>query len=961
MTARWMFEMATKITEYHIKYFAHDLMCRREEGSPGRFTGALANSPQVDLNPHQVEAALFAFDSPLSKGAILADEVGLGKTIEAGILLSQFWADRKRRILILVPASLRTQWKRELAEKFFLPSVIIDGREFKKLEKSGKENPFEQDRIVICSHHFGANKAEFLCRVPWDLVVIDEAHRLRNVFKDQNIIAQTLRVALDGVRKVLLTATPLQNSLMELYGLVSFIDPLIFGDEESFRERYVKKNLPPERFQELRERLKPVCLRTLRHQVREYVNFTNRISIIQDFVPTREEQELYDRLWNYLMRPRIHAFSNKALMLMALLLMKFLASSTFAIAGTLHSLASKLENRLKAEVTNGRDEDLPDQLSEGFESSDLDSDDLTEEMAVREFQVFSVSEIRAEIEELKSMRDFAFSIQENAKGLGLCEALESGFSQVHEMKAAEKAIIFTESRRTQQYIKRVLEGTSFRGVIVLFNGTNEDRQSQEIYENWRIQHTGSEQATGNRLIDTKTALVEYFREEATIMIATEAAAEGLNLQFCSLIINYDLPWNPQRIEQRIGRCHRYGQKHDVVVVNFLNRSNAADERVFELLDQKFKLFSGVFGSSDEVIGALDCSVGFEKRIIEIYQRCREPREIEAAFDRIRDELDEKIAQSMKTTHQCLLAHFDSEVHDRLKVNFDESRMYLKRHRRRLLEISKFILGEAATFSDSQPAFELHSSPCDGVFPGFYRLGKEDDGAQVYRVGHPLARCVLEKASNLMLPCRHLIFNYTGCRENAVALEDLVGASGHLRLTKISVQGGSVEEQLVWSAKTDDGLVLEANQCERLFGICSCRIETSSRPPIDLGSLTNRETRKVLNRIIQRNECHMDNEDRKLSQWAEGEGHRRRIEIKKAADRIRKIRRKLEWAVGENDRLKISGELLLEEKKLSKVRRRHFDVQALTGQDQLRLIDAAKKRLELSYETEVLFSVRFSVI
>src|SRR6516162_4682354 len=126
------------------------------------------------------------------------------------------------------------------------------------------------------------------------------------------------------------------------------------------------------------------------------------------------------------------------------------------------------------------------------------------------------------------------------------------------------------------------------------------------------------------------------------MIATEAAAEGINLQFCSMVVNYDLPWNPQRIEQRIGRCHRYGQRYDVVVVNFLNKNNAADQRVYELLAEKFKLFSGVFGASDEVLGAIESGVEFEKRIVSIYQNCRSTEEIESAFERLREEMDNKI-------------------------------------------------------------------------------------------------------------------------------------------------------------------------------------------------------------------------------------------------------------------------------------------------------------------------------
>ena len=134
----------------------------------------------------------------------------------------------------------------------------------------------------------------------------------------------------------------------------------------------------------------------------------------------------------------------------------------------------------------------------------------------------------------------------------------------------------------------------------------------------------------------------YFRDEAIIMIATEAAAEGINLQFCSLVVNYDLPWNPQRIEQRIGRCHRYGQKHDVVVVNFLNQKNAADQRVYQLLAEKFKLFNGVFGASDEVLGSIESGVDFEKRIADIYQKCRTQEQIQFNFDQLQREMEIQI-------------------------------------------------------------------------------------------------------------------------------------------------------------------------------------------------------------------------------------------------------------------------------------------------------------------------------
>jgi adenine-specific DNA-methyltransferase len=229
---------------------------------------------QVDLNPHQVEAALFAFRSPLSRGALLADEVGLGKTIEAGLVLSQKWAERKRRVLVITPSNLRKQWYQELQEKFFLPCRILETRSYNEAIKLGNLRPFEvKDSIVICSYQFARNKAADVSAALWDLVVIDEAHRLRNVYKPSNVIANTLKQALKDAPKLLLTATPLQNSLLELFGLVSFIDEHAFGDLKSFREQFAYLN-DKQVFNTLKARLKPICQRTLRRQVTSYVSFT---------------------------------------------------------------------------------------------------------------------------------------------------------------------------------------------------------------------------------------------------------------------------------------------------------------------------------------------------------------------------------------------------------------------------------------------------------------------------------------------------------------------------------------------------------------------------------------------------------------------------------------------------------------------------------------------------------------
>ncbi|HEU4367658.1 MAG TPA: SNF2-related protein [Methylomirabilota bacterium] len=530
----------------------------------------------------------------------------------------------------------------ELSEKFFLPATVLDARAFGTAQKAGTGNPFEQaGAVVVCSYHFARARADAVRAVPWDLVVVDEAHRLRNVYKPGNKIARSIKEAITDRPKVLLTATPLQNTLLELFGLVGFLDEHLFGDIASFRAAYLRGPLGRTEFEDLRRRLAPLCQRTLRRQVTEYVRYTHRVPITQDFTPTDEEQRLYDIVSAYLQRDTLHALPASQRKLMTLVLRRLLASSTFAIAGTLASLVSRLEGR---QAVLGPDEPEADFETFGqMEEEWADAEDEASEAPASDPTLLARAEIAQEIEELVRSQTLATSIVRNAKGEALLVALREGFQKLEQLGANRKAVVFTESRRTQEYLRGLLEASGYAGQVMTLNGTNTDPRSAAIHEAWRDHHAGTDRVTGNRAVDLRTALVEHFRDTATILVATEAAAEGVNLQFCALVVNYDLPWNPQRIEQRIGRCHRYGQRHDVVVINFLNRRNEADQRVFQLLSEKFRLFDGVFGVSDEVLGALESGVDFERRVARIYQSCRTPEQIDAAFDALQKELEDEIA------------------------------------------------------------------------------------------------------------------------------------------------------------------------------------------------------------------------------------------------------------------------------------------------------------------------------
>jgi superfamily II DNA or RNA helicase len=966
-------------TPYHSKYLAYELTKRVSADNAEKLSQSLCNAT-VDLNPHQVEAALFAFRSPLSRGAVLADEVGLGKTIEAGIIVSQLWAERKRRVLCIVPAALRKQWNRELSEKFFIESTIVEGRSFKEIQKRTAGNPFLQDdRVVICSYQFARAKIAEVQAVPWDLVVIDEAHRLRNVYKKGNKIARAIRDAIGNRPKVLLTATPLQNSLMELYGLVTFIDPHIFGSEDTFRDQYSPRGdqFAQDQFQALRSRIQPVCQRTLRRQVQEYVPFTNRISITQDFTPTDGEVRLYNMVSGYLQKPELFALPSGQRKLITLILRKILASSSFAIATTLGTMMARLE-KLKHAKTSTANESVAEVVGEDVEHTDEIEDEWPEDGANEDAptganeqaeKVKQLLGIQTEIDELRVFKELAESINDNAKGQALLMALNAGFKKATELGAPRKALIFTESRRTQAYLRTLLEADAYKDKIVLFNGTNSDPASKGMYQAWLKRHAGEDCVTGSPTADMRSALVEEFEKRAEIMIATESAAEGVNLQFCNLVVNYDLPWNPQRIEQRIGRCHRYGQKHDVVVINFLNRTNEADRRVFELLDQKFKLFDGVFGASDEVLGALESGVDFEKRINDIYQNCRTSEDIHAAFDKLQQELEEKIESAMKDARTKLLENFDVDVHQKLRLRSEETTNSLSRYGDWLRHLTRHELADCATFEADGVRFELHrlpeGLPSANIPLGRYRLviDRGDEAEHHYRTGHPLAEAIIGCAKDRRLPVRELTFDYGKHSAKVSLVENLVGQSGWLRLVRISVTALETEDHLLFAGVADDGQLLDRDTCIKLLGIDAivgngCTANDQDVSAMD-AQLTD-ERKKFLDGAMLRNQRYFEAEMQKLDLWAEDLKENLEHEIKDIGRQIADAKRELHKIVDLPTKLQAHKKVKELEKLRQDKRKMLFDAQDKIDADKDRLIGEVEAQLKQQTAEEEIFTIRWLV-
>jgi len=963
-----------RLTPHHAKYFAYDLTRRVTRGMD-RLSMSLFDAA-VDLNPHQIEAALFALQSPLSKGVILADEVGLGKTIEAGIVLCQFWAERKRRLLVICPASIRKQWALELEEKFNLPTWVLDARAYREAQRNGRA-PLREKAVLITSLNYANALREELKAFAWDLVVIDEAHKLRNAYRPSNKVGQGIRWATEDCRKLLLTATPLQNSLLELYGLSTLIDDHLFGDLNSFRGQYASAG---SNINDLRQRLSGFCKRTLRNQVTEYIRYTERRPITRPFTPSDDEHALYEAVSGFLQREDSYALPKRQRHLTALILRKLLASSSQAIAATLDTLRTRLETLRDEKVQDDAD------FTEGLIEAEEIADDLLDEILAEPDEAGDESaprpidrqKLREEIDVLQRLATWARSIGTDTKTKTLLTALDIGFEQMAATGAARKALIFTESRRTQEYLKTFLESHGYRGQVVLFNGTNGGPEATAVYDRWVEKNRDTGRSSGSRAVDVRTALIEHFRDVGSLLLATEAAAEGINLQFCSLVINYDLPWNPQRIEQRIGRCHRYGQRHDVVVINFLNERNEADRRVLELLGEKFSLFSGVFGASDEVLGTIESGVDFEKRILAIYQECRTPEEIDAAFRTLQAEMDEQIRMRMDDTRRTLFEHFDEDVHQRLRLQLDDAKAQLDRFGQRFWSLTRFMLDGCARFDDTALAFDLERPPRTEIATGHYYLiskshpksalgadegGGEERGQFLYRISHPLGEYVLESAKALPTASAQIVFDVSHHPARIHTVEALRGKRGFLTLVCLAVESYEREEYLLFSGFDDAGVSLDQETMEKLFG-CSGRLQGDIAIPAAvqqrLEAEAERHAKATVSRSLEQNSVHFNHAREKLEKWADDMVLSAEKALADTKEQIKALRRQARQAVTLEEQHEIQQQLQKLEKQQRCQRQDIFKAEDEIMEKRDALIDSLEKRLSQSSECKDLFTIRWAV-
>jgi len=706
---------------------------------------SLSNS-RTRILAHQVESTHRIVNS-LNKRFLIADEVGLGKTIEAGLVIKELvYRYGYSRILIVCPASLLLQWQNEMESKFNEHFDIMDRKTMARAARDG-ENPWKSVDKVICSLDFIKNRSfsADLKRTQWDAVIFDEAHRLRRDSKHatQAYAAGEL-ICRRAKSLLLLSATPFRGNIEELYYLVSLVDRNLLGPFNSFYMNYCHEGSD---LSALRRKISEVVIRRTKKEVG---GFTLRHARTVRFELYPDERLLYDETTAYVAEEfnRAMRCENRAVGFVMTVFQKLLDSSS-------HALGVALANRRE------RLQGMVDRAESALISKTLDideadyADDDSFDSVIGETSEKTVSELREEIATLDRLVSLAGRIEKNKKAEKLLSLIKDLKKKGH-----GKFLIFTQFRTTQDFLCETMSSFS----VEIFNGSM-DRMEKE-------------------------KALESFKDKSEILIATEAGGEGRNMQFCNILINYDLPWSPLKIEQRIGRVHRFGQKEDVFIYNFSTRDTVA-ERVLEVLGRKLRLFEESIGTPDVLLGEMEDELKLNRLFMEMASGSKSTRLVE-------DEIEERIESARKSFEKLS----DLTVANQMDFNYDEYyRITLKERQFSNKRIERFVrlfqeadrdgfslIGRKDRRTGFFPVRKAGGDPGQefpfGTFDS--REALENERLEFLAFGHPavdsiVERCRSESFGGLagMVAVRHrvrfvgMVFNYIATYDSLAKTSEFV--------------------------------------------------------------------------------------------------------------------------------------------------------------------------------------------
>ena len=786
---------------------------------------AVYASSKIKVLPYQIAAARFALRSKLIKGCILCDEGSLGKTYEALLVVAQRWYEGKEHILVVIPANLTAQWQQKLDEEFTLP--VIKWEEYTADSKG----------ICLVTYDDVIREAEKIKSIRWDLAVFDEADFL---FKPDNKSVITIKDAVGDAFKLLLTPTPITMSIMDIYGLIHFIDESVLPDADSFYRRYFRK---PENYPELSSWVSKFAFRTLKSQASQYVNFTNRLPVVLNYVPKDDEKKIYELTEKYLNLAEKQAYPQMDNYQLTLMFYHILASSPQAFASMLNA---------PIERTRGNERII-----------------------------------------LESMRDMAAKITQTAKMEEFLKAIRTIFAHLRVRKETQKAIVFVDNLATVPVLADMLTTAGYSV----------------------IKHT------------EKEALSRFRAEkDLQILICNDAMAKGLDIEYCPIVVNYDLLYNAVEMEQRICRCHRQGQQSDVLVINLLSKENISDVRILELINKRTLQFDGIFGMSDDIVG------NFDVRLEEVLLKRRALSDIRTDMEtnlKANRETNERIISAAESS---LFTTFTKDIAEKVSVSpkyIEEQAEFLNKD---LWEVVKFY------FATKHPEYVIDdynqtlTLPDDKELPHlFYYYTGTRNVPYTGRRTYGMSKDFKPIASRITFtsPLVRGILGELACADKAeIKTAESVEAC-NLKFYNVLLCNSRrqyLAEYDILTGKTINGRLMTEEECHKVINlpIKELNAEENNRPywlktagGTSRDLLDTRIQRDLKERYIKENTGKFDADVDLIKIKASRQKSALEQNISEARQDVKKIRETLSTASDRLSELKIQKELNVAEKELKK--------------------------------------------
>ncbi len=806
------------ITYYHTKYLAAKIKRKSSMESFNKLLPIIYDS-DLPLYPHQLAAADFVNNSTTVQGTILSDEMGLGKTIEAGLAISLMWNEGYKQILIIAPVADLKMWKAILITKFGLDVEIYNKYKLREFRKNKVNRPFAREVIKICSYKFAFENYSSINPVKWDLVTLDQAHRVENVYDIKSEVGDVIRQIAYGRRCLLITSNPLQSTMKRLFKLGNLVDKYAFGDRRSYNYQFVSITDDID-YPNLRKRLEPIAKRTLGRRVSGFVNKSRRIEIQDIYEGTPQEADFITATINYYINTSKFGIPNEIASMPALgLFIQMTISPKLALGGIgLVDEGLKLIRR-----TRSPHKFLYKNFKSDIETLDWINEEWHRSKEKEQLEVVKSPDLQKIIDkernDLLLLREYALEIQTDSRFKALLSDIERIKKRITRRKMPKKIVIFTQSKLAQRYLVFLLRDAGFKGVYYV-NADNDNHEAQSMYEDYMKNRYIPYDKSILRDYYKRLSIIETFQKKGTILVATDKGIQDQVINKCSAIINYDLPFDPYLTDLRLKKVNGFVNNRDVYILNIVNKSNEMELWNYTKQRDIFNLFNGSYGQSDTPVGAIGVGADYSMLVFGYYMMHHTIDLVDRSFKKVEIEIRDAKSQSMNNYYTTLLEK--SFKDERI-----EGEKYLEMYQSEVIglkeAITKIAMKELEKFGSvskrGRGSITIKKKP--------FRMENEDLGKYTFDeiglenrrkfyLNRGIGKQIIESAYKRKLPCKHILFSYNSIRPRLSDLLQLKGKSGILLLKLVTIQGIQNEQYLLFCGKTVDSEILTQKQCHELM-------------------------------------------------------------------------------------------------------------------------------------------------